>query len=125
MKLNASARTNQLPLSVYESLIEMEGGKTKLVFSGLPYTLATEEAERIGVDHIARVSVIGSTETSAGKMMHDLSAGSYRIYLRQPDLKLQVYHVVSDFIHHLMRELVSHSIVFVIGQAKMSKKGIY
>ena len=62
-----------MPLSVYESLIEMEEGKTKLVFSGLPYTLATEEAERIGVDHIARVSVIGSTETSAGKIMHDLS----------------------------------------------------
>ena len=44
----------------------MVEGKTKLVFSGLPYTLATEEAERIGVDHIARVSVTGSAETSAG-----------------------------------------------------------
>ncbi|XP_003383703.1 PREDICTED: COP9 signalosome complex subunit 6-like [Amphimedon queenslandica] len=65
LKLNASARTDQLPLTIYESLIEMVEGKTKLVFSGLPYTLATEEAERIGVDHIARVSVTGSAETSA------------------------------------------------------------
>lgn len=69
MKLNAAARTNQLPLTLYESLIEMEGGQTKVVFSSVPYTLATEEAERIGVDHIARVSVLGSTETSAGILL--------------------------------------------------------
>lgn len=66
LKLNTSARSNQLPLTVYESMIELEEGKTKILFSSVPYTLATEEAERIGVDHIARVSVLGSAETSAG-----------------------------------------------------------
>ena len=69
LKLNTSARTNQLPLTVYESMIELEEGKTKFVFSVVPYTLATEEAERIGVDHIARVSVLGSSETSAGNVV--------------------------------------------------------
>ena len=44
----------------------MEEGKTKVMFSLVPYTLATEEAERVGVDHIARVSVTGSAQNSTG-----------------------------------------------------------
>jgi COP9 signalosome complex subunit 6 len=52
-------------LAVYESLIELGEDGTKIVFSSIPYTLATEEAERVGIDHIARVSVMGSAETSA------------------------------------------------------------
>lgn len=56
----------QLPLSIYESLIEIVDAKPKILFVGLPYTLATEDAERIGVDHIARSSVTGTTERSAG-----------------------------------------------------------
>ena len=56
----------QLPLSIYESLIEIVDAKPKILFTGLPYTLATEDAERIGVDHIARSSVTGATERSAG-----------------------------------------------------------
>lgn len=35
-------------------------------FVELPYVLATEEAERIGVDHVARVSASDSGELSAG-----------------------------------------------------------
>ena len=66
LKLNTTAPTSQLPLSLYESLIEIVEGKAKVLYSMVPYTLATEEAERIGVDHIARVSVSGSVHTSAG-----------------------------------------------------------
>ena len=47
-------------------MIEIEEGTTKVLYSPVGYTLATEEAERIGVDHIARVSVAGSKESSAG-----------------------------------------------------------
>lgn len=47
-------------------MIEVEQGSTKVLYSSVGYTLATEEAERIGVDHIARVSVAGSKESSAG-----------------------------------------------------------
>ena len=36
------------------------------MFTPVSYTLATEEAERIGVDHVARSSVVGTTLTSAG-----------------------------------------------------------
>lgn len=35
-----------------------------MLFIQLPYTLATEEAERIGVDHVARMSNHDSTEVS-------------------------------------------------------------
>ena len=33
----------------------------------IPYTLATEEAERIGVDHVARLSVADTGDSSTGK----------------------------------------------------------
>lgn len=37
-----------------------------MLFAELPYTLATEEAERIGVDHVARMTATGSGENSTG-----------------------------------------------------------
>ncbi|XP_016362951.1 COP9 signalosome complex subunit 6-like [Sinocyclocheilus anshuiensis] len=37
-----------------------------MLFAELPYTLATEEAERIGVDHVARMTAIGTGENSTG-----------------------------------------------------------
>lgn len=65
LKLSPVARTNQLPLSVYESLIEIVEGQPTIMFTPVSYTLATEEAERIGVDHVARSSVVGTPLTSA------------------------------------------------------------
>ncbi|XP_071656358.1 COP9 signalosome complex subunit 6 isoform X3 [Patagioenas fasciata] len=35
-----------------------------MLFAELPYTLATEEAERIGVDHVARMTATGGGENS-------------------------------------------------------------
>ena len=61
-------------------MIEIEEGTTKVLYSPLGYTLATEEAERIGVDHIARVSVAGSKESSAG--IHQLILRISFLYLR-------------------------------------------
>ncbi len=56
----------QLPVSVYESLIEVVEAQSKVLFASVEYTLATEDAERVGVDHIARASVTGASERSAG-----------------------------------------------------------
>ena len=58
--------TQHLPVNVFESLIEIVDGQPRVLFTRVQYTLATEEAERIGVDHIARSSISGSTQTSAG-----------------------------------------------------------
>lgn len=38
-----------------------------MLFVELQYTLATEEAERIGVDHVARVASAEYMENSIGK----------------------------------------------------------
>lgn len=37
-----------------------------MLFAELTYTLATEEAERIGVDHVARMTATGTGENSTG-----------------------------------------------------------
>ena len=34
-----------------------------MLFVELPFSLATEEAERIGVDHVARVSTVGASSS--------------------------------------------------------------
>ena len=57
----------QLPVNLYESLIEIMEGEPKILYTHVDYSLATEEAERIGVDHIARSSVTGTSHTSAGE----------------------------------------------------------
>ncbi|CAG7821443.1 unnamed protein product [Allacma fusca] len=64
LKLNPIARNADLPVSVYESVIDLINGETKMFFVQLPYVLATEEAERIGVDHVARVSTADTLENS-------------------------------------------------------------
>ena len=55
----------KLPVAIYESLIDIVDGKPRVVFSQVPYSLATEEAERVGVDHIAKETVATGTHTSA------------------------------------------------------------
>lgn len=64
LKLTTTDVSKQLPITLYE--VSMDPNvPTGVKFSEISYTLATEEAERIGVDHVARVSASGSSETSA------------------------------------------------------------
>jgi len=51
-----SKKPSDLPICVFESVIDIVGGETRMLFVKLGYTLATEEAERIGLDHVARIS---------------------------------------------------------------------
>lgn len=51
-------------MGLYESVIDLVGGEATMLFVSLSYTLATEEAERIGVDHVARMSSTDSGESS-------------------------------------------------------------
>lgn len=41
---------------MYESVIDLVNGNAKMLFVELNFTLVTEEAERIGLDHMARLS---------------------------------------------------------------------
>ncbi|EAA12413.4 AGAP008156-PA, partial [Anopheles gambiae str. PEST] len=54
--LNRNMNVRRLPISLYESVIDIVQGQAMMLFVPLVYTLATEEAERIGVDHVARMS---------------------------------------------------------------------
>lgn len=57
----------QLPVKIYESVIDIVQGEATMLFVNLIYTLATEEAERIGVDHVVRTSTHENGGKSAGK----------------------------------------------------------
>lgn len=51
-------------MTLYESVIDLVSGEATMLFVPLTYTLATEEAERIGVDHVARMSSTDAGESS-------------------------------------------------------------
>jgi len=66
LNTSPSAAMRELPLQFFESIIELgaEDQQTTL-FVETGYTLATEEAERIGIDHVAKVKgATGATTTS-------------------------------------------------------------
>jgi COP9 signalosome complex subunit 6 len=56
LKLDPFGKHTDLPVYIYESIIEVVNQDIKILFIELEYTLATDEAERIGVDHIAKHS---------------------------------------------------------------------
>lgn len=64
LKLNPHPIHSNLPVSVYESIIDLVSGEATMLFIELPYTIITEEAERMGVDHVARMSNNDSGESS-------------------------------------------------------------
>lgn len=82
LQLNPQSRNcDHLPIELYESIIDIVQGEATMLFVPLTYTLATEEAERIGVDHVVRMSAnnVGDksvvaehlvTQYSAIKMLH-------------------------------------------------------
>lgn len=56
LKLDPFGKHTDLPVSIYESIIDFIDEKPSILFIELEYSLATDEAERIGVDHIAKHS---------------------------------------------------------------------
>lgn len=65
LQLNPISRNvDVLPVVLYESIIDVIQGEATMLFVPLVYTLATEEAERIGVDHVARMSTNEAGENS-------------------------------------------------------------
>ena len=90
LKLVTADVTNQLPITLYEATID-PSVQTGVTFSEVSYTLATEEAERIGVDHVARVSSTGSVDTSAA---------SDHLMVQYRALKM-LYHRIKIITHYL------------------------
>lgn len=69
LKLNPQVKHTDLPVFVFESVIDIVKGETKMLFVELEYILATEDAERIGVDHIARTSTLSEVTSPVGSSM--------------------------------------------------------
>jgi COP9 signalosome complex subunit 6 len=61
---------------MYESVIDLVGGEATMLFVELHYTLATEEAERIGVDHVARMSSNEAGESSLGELFINIKCNN-------------------------------------------------
>ncbi len=61
---NSGARHTDLPVTMYESIIDIVSGAARMLFVKLKFTLATEEAERIGLDHVARITNNGPAGSS-------------------------------------------------------------
>lgn len=64
MKLNPMSISSNLPVTIYESVIDIVEHQSRMTFNQVTYTLVTEEAERIGVDHVGRVKTTGISEKS-------------------------------------------------------------
>ncbi|CAO2630251.1 COP9 signalosome complex subunit 6 [Lemmus lemmus] len=98
----------QLPVSVFESVIDIINGEATMLFAELTYTLATEEAERIGVDHVARMTATGSGENST--VAEHLIAQHSAIKMLHSRVKLILEYVKASeagevpFNHEILRE---------------------
>ncbi len=71
LNTSPSSAARDLPISFYESIDEMVASSTgemvqRTVFVQTEYVLASEEAERIGVDHVAKVK--GASSGSASEV---------------------------------------------------------
>jgi len=60
-----SPAAREIPLQFYESIREMAGDQQKTLFIESTYTLASEEAERIGVDHVAKVKASAAADSTS------------------------------------------------------------
>ena len=59
-----------------------------MLFVETPYTLATEEAERIGVDHVARLSNTGTVDSSTGTFYILLLMYLFSMQMKKDDFDL-------------------------------------
>lgn len=73
-------------------MIDVVNGRATMLLAPLTYTLAAEEAERIGVDHVARVS---SGEAS----LNSLGIYKYIIYFFDESMFIQIYATKIVFIN--------------------------
>lgn len=68
-------------MKIYESVIDIVNGDATMLFMEICYTLATEDAERIGVDHVARMSS-ESGGSSSGRLSFFLYFILYNYFVK-------------------------------------------
>jgi COP9 signalosome complex subunit 6 len=60
----AAAATDELPVSLFESELHVVDGNPSFTFVQASFTIATEEAERIGVDQVSKLLPSGNAAGS-------------------------------------------------------------
>ncbi|NWH43274.1 CSN6 protein, partial [Fregata magnificens] len=92
----------------HPSCVILPPSQATMLFAELTYTLATEEAERIGVDHVARMTATGSGENST--VAEHLIAQHSAIKMLHSRVKLILEYVRASeagevpFNHEILRE---------------------
>lgn len=65
LQLSRQAVTKDLPVTIYESIVEIVNGEPEVVFVKAAYEVETGEAERVAVDHASKPSTTGSGTQSS------------------------------------------------------------
>lgn len=108
-----SRNVDQIPVRLFETIIDIVQGEATMLFVPLTYTLATEEAERIGVDHVVRMSTndVGEKSVLAEHLVVQHSA--IKMLHSRVKLVLQYIKDVENKIlkpnHEILREAYSLS----------------
>ncbi|KAI9015561.1 maintenance of mitochondrial structure and function-domain-containing protein [Hyaloraphidium curvatum] len=108
---NVVATSKDLPIAVYESVIDLVDGRAQTLFVRSQYRVETMEAERIAVNHVAKAAVADASEGSgviqhlvgqknAIKMLHSRIGLLYQYVKDVEDGK-----VARD--HNMMRQISS------------------
>lgn len=126
---NIVSASKELPISVYESLIDIIDGRAQTMFVRAQYRVETMEAERIAVNHVAKAAAADASEGSgviqhlvgqknAIKMLHsrikllyeyvsDVENGGPGIQIGSPLDLTRFYKGVVEKDHNLMRQISS------------------
>lgn len=108
--LNPAARHTDLPVTVYESVIDIVSGEARMLFVKLGYSLKTEEAERIGLDHVARITGLGAEDESQSKVAEHVSVQHSAIKMLSGRVKIILEYVKAvekgdlPYNHEIMRQ---------------------
>ncbi|KXJ26179.1 COP9 signalosome complex subunit 6 [Exaiptasia diaphana] len=129
LKLNPLASTSDLPITMYESVIDLIEGETRMLFVEVPYTLATEEAERIGVDHVARLSATGTVDGATVSEHLLAQYNAIKMLLSRVKMILEYVNAVKKgevpCNHEIMRDALSLCQRLPVMKTEMFKEGFY
>jgi COP9 signalosome complex subunit 6 len=87
---------------LYESVIDLVGGEATMLFVDIPYNLATEEAERIGLDHMARMT----STTQSGQLANSLVAEHLRVQYSAVKMLRDRVRLILDYVKDIKNESI-------------------
>jgi len=103
LKLNPFEISNKLPIKMYESIIDLVNNEATVLFVEINYTLVTEEAERIGLDHMARLSTTQQSGADSVVSEH-LRAQFNAVKMLRDRIK-----IIADYVKAMKNNEVAHN----------------